>query len=78
MITPTVGTVQKFSVATFEEVEVLAPPADGAASGSGADHRKDFVASTYEAATGGGGVCDDFVLEMHYKIYFTAAPEGGE
>ena len=30
------------------------------------------MASTYNAAT---GVCDDFVLEMHYKIYFMAAPE---
>ena len=31
-----------------------------------------FQQSKYDAALG----CDNFVLEMHYKVYFTAATEG--
>ena len=57
VITPTVGAVRKFSVSTFREVDL-----DGQD-----EYTADFMPSSFL-----NGVCDNFVLEMHYKVYFTA------
>ena len=65
IIKPTVGNVRKFSVLTFKEEDL-----------TGNDqYRNNFMDATYDDATDS---CDNFVLEMHYKVYFKAATEDQE
>ena len=58
MVKPTVGKVMKFSVSTFEEVDLT----------DQTDYTSDFKQATYDA-----DVCDNFILEMHYKVFFKPA-----
>ena len=55
-----VGEVRKFSVHTFKEVDL---------SGE-TQYTEGFMPSKFDAGT---NTCDNFVLEMHYKVYFKPA-----